>query len=106
MGTKPRTKPKRLAEKLRQIRTALGLSQSEMCRQLGLEDLITSKQISTYELGKREPPLAILLQYARLAGVYMVVLVDDQLDLPAQLPGNANHTEIQRKYAPHRTRKN
>ena len=58
MGTKPRIKPERLAEKLRRIREALGLSQSEMWRHLGLEDLIVFKQISTYELGKREPPLS------------------------------------------------
>jgi len=47
MGTKPRVKPERLAEKLRQIREALGLSQSEMWRRLGAEDLIVFKQIST-----------------------------------------------------------
>ncbi len=92
MGTKSRIKPERLAEKLRQIREALGLSQSEMWRHLGLEDLIVFKQISTYELGKREPPLPILLRYARAAGVYMDTLVDDELDLPAKLPAKAKHS--------------
>lgn len=61
MGTRPRLKQERLAEKLRQIRLGLGLSQSQMWRHLGAEDLIAFKQISTYELGKREPPLRILL---------------------------------------------
>jgi transcriptional regulator with XRE-family HTH domain len=86
MGTKPRLRPERLAEKLREIRLALGLSQAEMWRHLGVEDLIVFKQISAYELGKREPPLIILLRYARAAGVSIDVLADDELDLPAKLP--------------------
>jgi transcriptional regulator with XRE-family HTH domain len=86
MGTKPRLKPERLAEKLRQIRLALGLSQSELWRHLGLEDLIVFKQISTYELGKREPPLPILLRYARAVNVSVELLIDDELDLPEKLP--------------------
>jgi transcriptional regulator with XRE-family HTH domain len=86
MGTKPRLKPERLAEKLLQIRVALGLSQTEMLYRLGIEDLISYKQISKYETGKGEPMLVILLRYARVAGVSMDVLVDDDLDLPAKLP--------------------
>lgn len=86
MGTRPRIKPERLAEKLRDIRLALGLSQSEMWRHLGVEDLIVFKQISAYEIGKREPPLPILLQYARAANVSTDVLIDDELDLPDKLP--------------------
>ncbi|HEX8721890.1 MAG TPA: helix-turn-helix transcriptional regulator [Pyrinomonadaceae bacterium] len=86
MGRRPRVKPARLAEKLRRIREALGLSQSEMWRHLGVEDLIWFKQISTYELGTNEPPLPILLRYARAAGVSTDVLIDDELDLPAKLP--------------------
>ena len=81
----------RLAEKLLQIRLALGLSQSEMLRRLGFEDALDYKRISEYELGKNEPPLAILLSYARVAGVCMDVLVDDKLDLPDKLPSKAKH---------------
>ena len=76
----------RLGEKLLQIRTALELSQSEMLRRLGFEDALVYNRISDYELGKREPPLPVLLQYARLAGVHVDVLIDDELDLPAKLP--------------------
>ena len=92
MGTKPRLKPERLAEKLRQVREALGLSQSEMWRHLGVEDLIVFKQISAYEVGKREPPLPILLQYARAANVSTDVLIDDTLDLPAKLPAKTKRS--------------
>ncbi len=95
-----RQKTERLAEKLLQIRSALGLSQAEMLRQLGFEDSLVYNRISDYELGKREPPLPVLLQYARLAGVHMEALVDDELDLPDKLPASVNHQEIKRKYKP------
>jgi hypothetical protein len=61
MGKNPRRKQKRLAEKLLQIRLALGLSQNE------------------------------ILGYARLAGVCLDVIVDDELDLPAKLPARTKH---------------
>lgn len=86
MGKKARQKPERLAEKLAQIRAALGLSQSEMLRRLDVEDQIDYTAISKYELGRNEPTLIILLLYARVAGVHMEDLVDDEIDLPAKLP--------------------
>ena len=81
-----RPRPARLAEKLRQIRSALGLSQSEMLRRLGLQDKDYTT-ISKYELDKNEPPLMTLLEYARAAGVHVENLIDDELDLPTKLPG-------------------
>ena len=81
-----RFRTKRLGEKLRQIRDALGLSQSEMLRRLGFDQELWYTQISAYEMGRREPPLIILLEYARAAGVSTDVLIDDELDLPAKLP--------------------
>ena len=86
MGRKPRVRPERLAEKLLAIRDALGLSQGELVRRLGAEDLIDAKHVSKFELGEREPSLLVLLRYARLAGVAIDVLVDDELDLPTKLP--------------------
>jgi transcriptional regulator with XRE-family HTH domain len=91
MGRYPRRKQKRLAEKLLQIRLALGLSQNEMLRRLGAEDDLYRTNISNYELGEREPPLYILLGYARLAGVCLDVIVDDDLNLPAKLPYKPKH---------------
>jgi transcriptional regulator with XRE-family HTH domain len=81
-----RFRPKRLGEKLREVRLALGLSQTGMVTRLGLDDDIWYTQISGYELGRRDPPLTILLRYARAAGVSTDVLIDDELDLPAKLP--------------------
>lgn len=91
MGRAARLRSERLAEKLRHIRDALGLSQNELIRRLGLEELIYQSNISGYESGEREPPLPILLKYAQAAGVCLDVLVDDELDLPARLPGKAKH---------------
>jgi transcriptional regulator with XRE-family HTH domain len=86
MGRRGRIRQERLAEKLLQIRLALGLSQTEMLYRLGAENLIVYNQISRYETGSHEPPLRILLAYARAAGVYVDFLIDDELDLPAKLP--------------------
>ena len=85
MGGARRIKPERLPEKLRQIRLALGLSQTEMLRRLGYEGRIAYHRISNYELGTGEPPLPVLLAYARLAKISTDVLIDDERDLPAKL---------------------
>ena len=95
-----RPRPKRLAEKLLQIRVALGLSQTEMHRRLGVEDEIPYQRISYYELDQGEPPLTILMQYARAAGINTEALIDDTLDLPAKLPGPVNHDHLRRTYKP------
>jgi transcriptional regulator with XRE-family HTH domain len=84
MGGKARPKPKRLAEKLLQVRMLLGLSQNEMIKRLGVD--LTQNRISDYELGTGEPPLPILLLYARAVNVSTDVLIDDELDLPAKPP--------------------
>jgi len=91
MGRYVRLRPLRLTEKLLQIRTALGLSQNGMLHQLGLADTLFRSSISSYERGASEPPLPILLQYARLAGICLDVLVDDELDLPKRMPSTPTH---------------
>ena len=92
-----RPKPERLAEKLRQIRLALGMSQSEIHKHLAVENSIAFKRISDYELGKNEPPLMILLQYARAANVSLEVLADDELGLPERLPSPKKHEGLRRR---------
>ena len=86
MGRSARERPKRLAEKLLQVRLKLDLSQNQMLAKLDLHDKRSRTAISGYELGTTEPSLLILLKYARLAGVAMEVLVNDELDLPERLP--------------------
>lgn len=85
MGRGTRQKPARLAEKLLQIRTALNFSQNGIIRQLNFGEEITQDYISAYERGVREPPLPILLKYARAVGLYVDALIDDELDLPENL---------------------
>jgi hypothetical protein len=50
--------------------------------------------ISLYEGGQREPPLPVLLRYARIAGVYVDVLIDDELDLPAKIPAKTKRERL------------
>lgn len=88
MGTKPRPKPERLAEKLLQIRNTLGLSQTELVKRLGVEDVIAYHRISEYETGKREPPLLILLAYAHCVNLSTDDLIDDEVNLPRRLPAS------------------
>jgi transcriptional regulator with XRE-family HTH domain len=90
MARVPRPKPARLPEKLLQIRLALGLSQGEMLRRLELNNL-TRTTVSAYEVGTSEPPLPVLLKYARLAGISTDVLIDDELDLPDKLPAKVKY---------------
>ncbi len=73
-GKAQRPKPKRLAEKLSQIRLNLGLSQTELIGRLNFDELeLVQGTIFTYELGKREPSLPLLLAYARLAKISIIV---------------------------------
>lgn len=75
----PRRRPKRLAEKLKQIRESRGLSQSELVAELGLD--FPYNNVSKFELDRNEPDLIVLLAYARFADVSLAQIVDDQLDL-------------------------
>ena len=70
-----------LQKKLLQIRRSLGVSQGELVRQLGVQALIEHTTISKYELNKNEPPLAILLAYARLVEIPIEQIIDDELEL-------------------------
>jgi transcriptional regulator with XRE-family HTH domain len=87
MGRAARMKPVHLAEKLKQIRERLDLSQGELVIRLSLqENSITRSTIAGYELGIKEPPLTVILKYARLANVIVDVLIDDEMNLPEEIP--------------------
>jgi transcriptional regulator with XRE-family HTH domain len=91
MGRASRQKPLYLAEKLTKIRLGLGLSQNEMISRLGLTEEIIREDISAFERGVREPPLPVLLKYAKTARVYVDVLIDDELSLPEKLPSSSKY---------------
>lgn len=97
MGRSTNQRPERLAEKLLQIRLALELSQNQMIRKLGLPENFLQGSVSGYELGTRVPPLGVLRAYAEAAGIWMDVLVNDDLDLPSKLPARPKSAGIKRK---------
>ena len=86
-----RWRPQRLAEKLRQIRLILDLSQSALLSKLRVADEISYHRISDYELDRFDPPLPVLVEYARVARVHLEEIVDDRLDLPKTLPGTVKY---------------
>lgn len=99
MGRKARMKPRYLAEKLQQIRLRMGLSQDGILERMQVADVLTRSRISEYEAG-HEPPLPVLLRYARLANVLVEVLIDDELELPANLPSPKTSAGVRRKNNP------
>lgn len=85
---KARKSPKKLAEKLKQIRLDLHLSQVELIKYLGAEDELIQAHISAFERKRnnRVPSLEILLRYARAVNLSTDFLIDDELELPDKLP--------------------
>ena len=90
-------KPARLGEKLRSVRLSLGLSQNGVLRRLGLDDELTQAEWSAYERDVRIPSLPVLLMIADLAGVWMDVLVNDNLDLPEAVPASPKSGGVVKK---------
>jgi transcriptional regulator with XRE-family HTH domain len=100
----------RLAEKLLNIRTSFDLSQAQMVELLKSQELpeplrLYAGNISRFEQSLREPPLLVLLAYARAANVSIDLLIDARLDLPQRLIANASLTKTQGPAAPARTAK-
>lgn len=87
MGRSRRPRPIHLASKLKQIRESLNLTQEKMVERLNYKQSpLVASQISEFEMDKREPPVQVLLCYARAADIAMEYLVDDELVLPKELP--------------------
>jgi transcriptional regulator with XRE-family HTH domain len=97
MGKAPGYKPLRLGQKVLEIRKKLDLSQNGLIRYLGLAEYLFQGDISAFELGNRIPDLRTLLLLANAVGVYVDVLIDDELDLPEKLPAKPKSDGIRRK---------
>ena len=97
MGKAPGYKPKRLGEKIVEIRRKLGLSQNGLIRHLGLTEELFQGDISAFELGNRTPDLRTLLLLANAVGIYVDALIDDEVDLPEKLPSKPKSEGIRRK---------
>lgn len=102
MGRTSRRRPARLGEKLLRIRQALSLSQNQLIRYLGFEELVQGT-ISAFESGGREPSLLVLLAYARAANVSVETLIDDELDLPEKL-STSNKSDVRSRDSRKKTR--
>jgi transcriptional regulator with XRE-family HTH domain len=87
----PRPRQQHLATKLLQIRNALGLSQIQLVKLMGIDDVLAYHRISEYESGRREPSLWVLLAYGRVAGVHLEEIIDDRRELPKKLPGTVEY---------------
>jgi len=72
-----RKSPKKLGEKMRQVRVWLDMTQEEVAEKLGTD----SGSISRYERGLRDPSLLELLAFSRMSGAGMELLVDDKMSL-------------------------
>ena len=105
MGTLPRRTPKRLPEKLREIRLKLGLSQNGMISRMGLTEDLTREEVSSFELGRRQPNLMTLWAYANAANVYVDALILDSVDLPELLPSPVKSEGVPRTSAYRRASK-
>jgi len=78
------------------IRLGLELSQNEILQRLGFSNHLFRSNISQYERGHRVPSPLVLLEYARLANVDVAVLIDDDLDLPEDIPSPKKSEGIRR----------
>lgn len=97
MGRSHRPRPARLGEKLKQIRASLNLTLEQMIDRLEYKDSpLYPTNISGMERGEREPPLTLLLAYARLANISTDMLIDDDMDLPGRLPYNLRREDGRR----------
>ena len=61
-----------------------GASQSEVVKALGYQKMFSRNYISAFELGTREPPLPVLLAYAKLVDISTDVLIDDSIDFQSR----------------------
>lgn len=97
MGASSRARPRFLSYKLLRIRESLGLSQSEMGKLLGLDNEFARNYVSGYERDTREPTLEVLLRYSEVSGCWINALVNDEVDLPDELPAEPKSEGIRRK---------
>ena len=76
MGHK-RPTPQHLAPKLQAIRENFGMSQYRLSQFLQ----VGRTRLSEFEWGRRVPSFRVLIHYARLAGIPLEFIVDDDIDL-------------------------
>ena len=76
-----------------------------MISRLGLSDELIREELSAFERGLRQPPLVLLLRYARCLGISTDVLIDDELNLPGELLKGTSREIVSRTRTPRTNRK-
>jgi transcriptional regulator with XRE-family HTH domain len=85
MGRGKEEQPRRLAEKLRQIRLHLQLSQQGMADALERQGVnVYRGYIGLYEVERKIPSLLVIRAYAKAGNVLSDEIIDDDLNLPKQ----------------------
>jgi transcriptional regulator with XRE-family HTH domain len=72
-----RKSPKKLGQKMREVRLRLEMTQEEVAKQLGTD----SGAISRFERGLRDPSLLEILAFSQMSGVGVELLIDDRQSL-------------------------
>lgn len=70
--------PKRLEEKLRTLRERTGLSPDELAAHVKAKD---GSAIESYESGAGDPPVSVLYAYAKLSGISIDDILDDEREV-------------------------
>ena len=64
-------------KRLKEARLALGISQRELGRRIGLSEDVVSSRVTRYELGTSEPDFATASKLAKELGVPVAYLLSD-----------------------------
>lgn len=68
-------------EKLKALREHLGFTQDQLAEKLGMTEPSRRSRVSEWEKGLREPKRATLIRYAKLAGIEIKNLIDDDEEI-------------------------
>lgn len=87
-------------KRLKEARLALGISQRELGRRIGLSEDVVSSRVTRYELGTSEPDFATAGRLAKELGVPLAYLLADSDLLADIILSAANMSAVeQRKLA-------
>lgn len=87
-------------KRLKEARLALGISQRELGRRIGLSEDVVSSRVTRYELGTSEPDFATVGRLAKELGVPLAYLLADSDLLADIILSAANMSAVeQRKLA-------
>ncbi len=88
-----------LSYKLQKIRNYLGLRNGEILVKINPNETNGNNRsrISEYESGNREPSQVEILYYARLAGISIETLLDNELNLPDEIENCPGHPRCKKR---------